>query len=326
MTTARPACGCLPTSVAKTGAVTHRVASGAASSALRASLTAGMQPIPGGFLDMGAGRSRYGVDLDSPRRRVKVSGFAMAATTVTNRQFAAFVAESGYRTTAEREGWSFVFAGALPDPTLHPRHAPGTPWWRQVFGADWAHPEGPGSDVVARAGHPVVHVSWDDAAAFAQFTGTRLPSEAEWEHAARGGLKGRVFPWGNALVPEGQHRQNVWQGNFPTENLGEDGHSGTCDAQCFTPNAYGLYNMTGNVWEWVADWFGPLPAARMPPTPDPKGPATGSARVMRGGSHLCHASYCERYFVHSRTSNTPDSSTGHIGFRVATDAGDDDWP
>jgi formylglycine-generating enzyme required for sulfatase activity len=273
MTTDRPACGCLPTSLAKAGATADGEASGAASSVLRASLTAGMRPIPGGFLDMGAARSRYAVDLDSPRRRVKVSGFAMSATTVTNRQFAAFVAESGYRTTAEREGWSFVFAGALPDPVLHPRHAPGTPWWRQVFGADWAHPEGPGSDVVAREGHPVVHVSWDDAAAFAQFTGTRLPSEAEWEHAAR----------------------------------------------CFPPNAFGLYNMTGNVWEWVGDWFGPLPAARMPPTPDPKGPAAGGARVMRGGSHLCHASYCERYFVHSRTSNTPDSSTGHIGFRVAMD-------
>jgi formylglycine-generating enzyme len=320
MTADRPACGCLPTSLAKAGATADGEASGAASSVLRASLTAGMQPIPGGFLDMGAARSRYAVDLDSPRRRVKVSGFAMSATTVTNRQFAAFVAESGYRTTAEREGWSFVFAGALPDPVLHPRHAPGTPWWRQVFGADWAHPEGPGSDVVAREGHPVVHVSWDDAAAFAQFTGTRLPSEAEWEHAARGGLKGGAFPWGNGLVPDGQHRQNVWQGNFPTENLGEDGHAGTCDAHCFPPNAFGLYNMTGNVWEWVGDWFGPLPfAARMPPTPDPKGPAAGGARVMRGGSHLCHASYCERYFVHSRTSNTPDSSTGHIGFRVAMD-------
>jgi formylglycine-generating enzyme required for sulfatase activity len=161
----------------------------------------------------------------------------------------------------------------------------------------------------------------DDAAAFTRFTGTCLLIEAEGEHAARGGLKGRAFPWDNALVPEGRHRHNVWQGKFPTENTAEDGHAGTCDAQSYLPNGYGLDNMTGNVWEWVADWFGPLPPARMPPVLDPHGPATGAARVMRGGSHLCHDPYCERYFVHSRTSNTPDSSTGHIGFRVALDKG-----
>jgi formylglycine-generating enzyme len=321
MTAERSSCACLPSSPAMTGAGACAVKPGAASPDLRASLLSGMREIPGGFLDMGAARSRYAVDLDSPRRRVKLSAFALAATTVTNRQFAAFIAESGYRTTAEREGWSFVFAGALPDLSNHPRHAPGTPWWRQVFGADWQHPEGPGSNVSNRHRHPVVHVSWEDAAAFALFTGTRLPTEAEWEHAARGGSKGRSFPWGNALVPDGQHRHNVWQGRFPTENTAEDGHAGTCDAQDYPPNGYGLYNMTGNVWEWVADWFGPLPAARMPPVLDPRGPATGTARVMRGGSHLCHASYCERYFVHSRTSNTPDSSTGHIGFRVAVDKG-----
>jgi formylglycine-generating enzyme required for sulfatase activity len=281
-----------------------------------------MRPIPGGFLDMGAARSRYLADHDSPRRRVKLSAFRIASTTVTNRQFAAFVAESGYRTTAEREGWSFVFAGALPDPAAHPRHAPGTPWWRQVQGADWAHPEGQASDLTGREGHPVVHVSWEDAVAFARFTGTRLPTEAEWEHAARGGLKASRFPWGNGLVPEARHRQNVWQGDFPTRNTAEDGHSGTCDAASFPPNGYGLFNMTGNVWEWVADWFGPLPAAEMPPLRNPRGPVSGTAKVMRGGSHLCHASYCERYFVHSRTSNTPDSTTGHIGFRVAMDADD----
>jgi formylglycine-generating enzyme required for sulfatase activity len=280
---------------------------------------ADMRGIPGGFLDMGAPRSRYGVDQDSPRRRVRLSGFSLAAITVTNRQFADFQAESGYRTTAERDGWSFVFASFLPDPDRFPRHAPGTPWWRQVQGADWAHPEGPGSNLEDRPDHPVVHVSWDDAQAFARFTGTRLPTEAEWEHAARGRLKAARFPWGNALVPADGHRQNVWQGSFPDQNSAEDGHAGTCDARAFPPNGYGLHNMTGNVWEWVADRFGALPPARIPPVTDPLGPATGERRVMRGGSHLCHASYCERYFVHSRTSNTPDSSTGHIGFRVAAD-------
>lgn len=266
---------------------------------------------------MGAPRTRYAADLDGPRRRVRVSGFALSATTVTNRQFAAFVTESGYRTTAEREGWSFVFAGFLPDPSRYPRHAPGTPWWRLVQGADWAHPEGPGSDASDRPGHPAVHVSWDDAVAFASFTGTRLPTEAEWELAARGGLKGARFPWGNALVTGGVDRQNVWQGNFPGETAARAGQSGTCDALFYPANAFGLHNMTGNVWEWVSDWFGPLPPARMPPVLDPRGAPTGDRKVMRGGSHLCHASYCERYFVHSRTSNTPDSSTGHIGFRVA---------
>ncbi len=267
---------------------------------------------------MGAPVTRYASDLDSPRRRVRVSGFALSATTVTNRQFAAFMTESGYRTTAEREGWSFVFAGFLPDPARYPRHAPGTPWWRQVQGADWAHPEGPGSHAADRPGHPAVHVSWDDAAAFASFTGTRLATEAEWELAARGGLKGARFPWGNALEPGGVRRHHVWQGSFPGETAARAGQTGTCDALVYPANSLGLHNMTGNVWEWVSDWFGPLPPARMPPVPDPCGASTGDRKVMRGGSHLCHASYCERYFVHSRTSNTPDSSTGHIGFRVAS--------
>jgi formylglycine-generating enzyme len=323
MTGGKPDCGCLPQTTALSGGKAEGVPAGGASPALCAMIRDGLRDIPGGFLDMGAARSRYAVDLDSPRRRVRVSGFALAATTVTNRQFAAFIAESGHRTTAEREGWSFVFAAFLPDAVRHPRHAPGTPWWRQVHGADWAHPEGPGSHVEDRPDHPVVHVSWDDALAFAAFTGTRLPTEAEWEHGARGGLKAMKFPWGNALVPDGQHRQNVWQGVFPTVNTADDGHAGTCDARSYPANAYGLHNMTGNVWEWVADWFGPLPPARMPPVADPSGPTTGDRKVMRGGSHLCHASYCERYFVHSRTSNTPDSSTGHIGFRVARDRGAD---
>jgi formylglycine-generating enzyme len=302
------------------GGAEPSVPANGASAQLRAGLLSGMRPIPGGFLEMGAAKSRYGVDLDGPRRRVRLAGFALAETTITNRLFARFVEESGYMTTAEREGWSFVFAMFLPDPAAHPRHAPQTPWWRQVFGADWAHPAGPGSSLDGLIDHPVVHVSWHDAAAFARFTGTRLPGEAEWEHAARGGLKGMKFPWGNALVPGGEHRHNVWQGDFPQQNTAEDGHAGTAPARSFPPNGHGLFNMTGNVWEWVADWFGPLPAPRLPPLANPTGPETGDRKVMRGGSHLCHASYCERYFVHSRSQNTPDSSTGHIGFRVAMDA------
>lgn len=309
-------CSCQPTGTSAPGAGAP-VAAAAASPGLREAVLAGMRDIPGGFLEMGTPRPRYDVDFDSPRRRVRLKPFRLSSVAVTNRLFAQFVAESEYRTTAEREGWSFVFAPFLSDSAAHPRHAPHTPWWRMVHGADWAHPEGPGSGIEARGDHPVVHVSWHDACAFACFTGTRLPTEAEWEHAARGGLKGMKFPWGNALVPDGQHRHNVWQGRFPDENLAEDGHVGTAPVTAYPPNGHGLHNMTGNVWEWVADWFGPLPPARHPPVVNPPGPPSGTRKVMRGGSHLCHASYCERYFVHSRTHNTPDSSTGHIGFRVA---------
>ncbi|MCU0817305.1 MAG: formylglycine-generating enzyme family protein [Cypionkella sp.] len=294
-----------------------RDATGTASSGLRAGIAALLRPIPAGFCDIGAARSAYAADLDSPRRRVRLGAFQIGATAVTNRLFAQFIAESGYVTTAERTGWSFVFHLFLPDAKAHPRHPPALPWWRLVDGADWAHPEGPGSHLTGRMDHPVVHVSWHDAAAFARFTGTRLPSEAEWEYAARGGLKHRKFPWGDQMIPDGQHRHNTWQGAFPMENTAEDGHAGTAPAQSYAANAYGLYNMTGNVWEWVADWFGPLPAPQMPPLANPKGPDSGPGRVMRGGSHLCHASYCARYFVHSRSHNTPDSTTGHIGFRIA---------
>lgn len=300
------------------GAGAPAAISGSASDDFRGEVMAGLRPIPAGFCEMGAARSLYPDDLDSPRRRVRLDGFRMGAETVTNRLFARFVAESGHVTTAEREGWSFVFHLLLLDAARHPDHPPGLPWWRQVARADWAHPEGPGSGIADRMDHPVVHVSWWDAQAFAAFTGTRLPTEAEWEHAARGGLRHRRFPWGDEPEPGGEHRHNVWQGRFPMENTGADGHVGTAPAASFPPNAYGLHNMTGNVWEWVADWFGPLPEARIPPLRNPAGPATGAERVMRGGSFLCHASYCARYHVHSRSRNAPDSTTSHIGFRIAS--------
>lgn len=283
-----------------------------------AQIDAGLCEIPGGFFEMGTNKPRYTVDLDGPARRVKVSGFRIGRLAVTNALFARFIAESGYRTTAEREGWSYVFAPFLEDAARHCDFAAGTPWWRRVDGADWAHPEGPQSTIDARLDHPVVHVSWLDAQAFARFTGTRLPSEAQWEYAARGGLKGKRHPWGNQLVPASGHQQNVWQGHFPDQNLAEDGYAGTAPADHFAPNGYGLYNMTGNVWEWCQDGFGPLPASlKGRPPLDPVGAITSDERVTRGGSHLCHASYCERYYVHSRTPNTADSTTGHTGFRIA---------
>ena len=190
------------------------------------------------------------------------------------------------------------------------------PWWRQVYGAWWRRPEGPQSQLDARGDHPVVHVSWNDASAYCSWSGTRLPSEAEWEYAAAGGRAGEPYPWGSELEPDGQHLMNVFQGTFPTHNTLADGFAGTAPADAFPPNAYGLYNMTGNVWEWCADWYDPSAYQSAEPR-DPTGPKTGTHRVMRGGSYLCHASYCRRYRVTARSGNTPDASAGNLGFRVA---------
>lgn len=270
---------------------------------------------------MGTNSPRHFADLDGPARQVRVSAFLIGATQITNDLFARFVAETGHVTVAEREGWSFVFHLFTPNGGEGLRGPLEAPWWRAVPGADWRHPEGPDSDISARADHPVLHLCWHDAQAFCAHTGTRLPREAEWECAARGGLDRARFPWGDEMCPDGEHRHNTWQGQFPSANTAEDGHAGVAPARSYAPNGHGLYNMTGNVWDWCADWFGPLPRAQMPPLRDPQGALSGPGRVMRGGSHLCHASYCERYFVHSRTHNTPDSSTGHIGFRVVADPG-----
>ncbi|MCI5078140.1 formylglycine-generating enzyme family protein [Oricola sp.] len=289
--------------------------------ALTDELRAGMKGIPGGIFEMGARRSTFPADLDSPRRKVKVSPFLMAPTTVTNSDFARFVEATGYSTVAEEEGWSYVFHLLLGDNLANwPESPPGLPWWRKVDGARWSAPEGPGSDVTSRPDHPVVHVTWYDAVAYARWGGLRLPREAEWEFAARGGLKNKKFPWGNDMMPGGRYAMNTFQGEFPKVNTGDDGWIGTASADAFEPNGYGLYTMTGNVWEWVQDFFGALPEAGVMPATDPVGPAGGYARVQRGGSYLCHVSYCDRYHVHSRTQNDPDSSAGNGGFRVAADA------
>jgi len=261
--------------------------------------------LAGGTFWMGSDEDRYPEDGESPPRPAHVDGFRIAAHTVTNADFARFVAATGYGTTAEREGWSFVFAGLLPDDFPPTRAVVEAPWWRQIHGATWLHPEGPASDLHGRSTHPVVHVSWIDAREFCRWAGGRLPSEAEWEYAARGGLEQRRYPWGDELTPGGEHRMNVFQGRFPETDTGEDGFAGTAPVDAFPPNGYGLYNATGNVWEWTADRFGPGRAGQ---------------RVTRGGSYLCHDSYCWRYRCAARSGNTPDSSAGNIGFRLAADS------
>jgi formylglycine-generating enzyme len=279
----------------------------------------GVVEIPGGEFLMGeVGPLAYPGDGEGPVRRVRLDAFQMDACAVSNAEFKRFADATGHVTEAETFGWSFVFAGLLPDDFPPTRAVAHTPWWRQVEASDWRRPEGEHSDLEGRMDHPVVHVSWNDAQAYCAWSGRRLPTEAEWEYAARGGLEGRPFPWGDELEPGGEHRMNVWQGAFPQENDLADGFYGTCAVSEFPANGYGLHNMTGNVWEWCQDWFSPS-YYDVSPRRDPRGPAQGTHRVMRGGSYLCHRSYCARYRVDARSANTPDTSTGNLGFRCARD-------
>ncbi|MCI0439069.1 MAG: formylglycine-generating enzyme family protein, partial [Chloroflexi bacterium] len=256
----------------------------------------GMALIPGGEFLMGADDAEgFPSDGEGPVRKVRVNAFYMDECAVTNAEFARFVKATRYKTDAERYGWSFVFRGFLP-PQMARRIevvVAEAPWWAPVRGASGRHPEGPGSDIERRMEHPVVHVSWNDAMAYCEWAGKRLPTEAEWEHAARGGLEQKRYPWGNELTPDGEHRCNIWQGEFPTRNTAEDGYAGTAPARSFPPNGYGLYNVSGNVWEWVADWFSATFHTNGPRN-NPKGPPVGMARVIRGGSYMCHDSYCNR--------------------------------
>jgi formylglycine-generating enzyme required for sulfatase activity len=282
----------------------------------------GQVRIPAGRFAMGdAFGEGYDGDGESPVHEVHLDGFAMDATTVTNAQFATFVKETGHLTGAEEFGLSAVFHLAWQrNPDRRERdvlnRAAGTPWWLAVRGADWRSPEGPGSDVSQRQNHPVVHVDWYDARAYAAWAGKRLPTEAEWEYAARGGRAGARYAWGDDLTPKGRWQCNIWQGTFPTANTEDDGFLTTAPSKSFAPNGHGLYCVAGNVWEWCADWFSPTYYARSE-VHDPRGPDTGEQRVMRGGSYLCHDSYCNRYRVSARSSNTPESTAGNIGFRCA---------
>lgn len=261
-------------------------------------------------------------DGEGPIHRVRVSPFSIDATAVSNADYARFVDATGFRTEAETFGFSAVFHLALrarPADLMGP--AAGTPWWVGVRGADWRHPGGALSGIDGLEDHPVVHISWNDATAYCGWAGRRLPTEAEWEFASRGGLSGARFPWGDGLLGEdGSWRCNIWQGLFPVSNDTEDGYLTTAPVRTFSPNGYGLWQTVGNVWEWCADWYDAGYYSDSPAA-DPRGPVRGTARVMRGGSYLCHDSYCNRYRNSARSSNTPDSSMGNAGFRTVHNEG-----
>lgn len=301
--------------------------------------SAEMAWIPGGEFTMGTD-SPWGRPEEKPPHRVRVDGFWMDRTEVTNSQFEEFVRATGYVTTAERAPELGEIMRQLPDGTPPPKPenlVPGslvfTPpdssvpltdpsaWWKWTPGADWRHPEGPRSTIQSREHHPVVQVSWDDATAYASWAGKRLPTEAEWEFAARGGLDGRPFVWGDEPRPGGRILANVWQGAFPVQNTLEDGYSSTAPVASFPPNGYGLFDMAGNVWEWCGDLYDPAcyrSRAGRAVVVNPSGPARvrgPEQRSQRGGSFLCSDSYCLRYRPGARQGCARDTGMSHVGFR-----------
>jgi formylglycine-generating enzyme required for sulfatase activity len=257
--------------------------------------------IRGGIFLMGA---EQGFPDERPPHRVRVRAFVMDAKEVTVGQFASFVRATSYRTEAERFGWSGVFDLAVQA-------------WTRRDGATWNHPEGPDSG--APPEEPVTQVSWNDAATYCRWSGGRLPTEAEWEFAARGGLEGKRYAWGDDLRPGGRPVANWWQGHFPDHDTAEDGFAGRAPVASFPPNGYGLYDVAGNVWEWCADRYGPYAVAQGESV-DPRGPAEGTDRVMRGGSWMCSENFCSRYRVAARSHATPDTGLNNLGFRCAVDA------
>ena len=273
--------------------------------------------IPGGRAFVGTDRRELADDGEGPVRRVRVLPFLIGATTVTNAEFGAFVDATGHVSEAERWGWSFVFWSDVPNSVGPTEGVIGSEWWRRVDGANWRQIHGPGTADEFHPDHPAVHMSWHDAAAYADWVGGRLPTEAEWEHAARGALGDVRFPWGNDEPDDETFLPcNIWQGRFPQHNTAGDGHVGTAPAASFAPNGYGLYNMAGNVWEWTADDFRirSLKKQVKERLRNMKG-----FKLAKGGSFLCHRSYCYRYRIAARSGISPDSTAAHQGFRVAWD-------
>ena len=274
--------------------------------------------IPGGTAVVGTRDVELAADGEGPPRKVKVRPFRIDPFAVTASWFGAFVMATGYRTDAERFGWSLVFRGFAPRDSKA-SYVVGTEWWQRVDGADWAHPEGPRSTIEGRENHPATHISWSDADAFARWAGGRLPSEAEWEYSAKGGNPAARFPWGQREPDDaGFLPCNIWQGRFPDENTAADGYAGTAPVDTFQPNGYGLYNMSGNVWEWCADPFRVRSLRSGAQRLNAVSAAEGR-RIAKGGSHMCHRSYCYRYRIAARTGIPPDSSAGHLGFRMVFD-------
>lgn len=307
----------------------------------------GMVWIPGGAFVMGSPDSdKLSYAVEKPAHPVKVDGFWMDETEVTNAQFAEFVGATGYVTLAEKRiDWEELKKQVPPGTPKPPEESlragsmvftpPDHPvplnniraWWSWVHGADWRHPEGPDSNIEDRENHPVVHVCWEDAAAYAQWAGKRLPSEAEWEFAARGGLESATFTWGDEPLSHGNLQANIWQGDFPHKNTQADGYVRTAPAKSYPPNGYGLYDMAGNVWEWCADWWrvdlyrdraskGVLVVnpAGPPRHFDPRNPYE-QQRVTRGGSFLCSDGFCAAYRPAGRRGTAFDTGMSHIGFR-----------
>lgn len=279
---------------------------------------AGMVRVQGGRFDIGANDA---YPEERPSVPAEVRDFWIDRHPVTNAQFARFVAATDHVTTAERRGASSEAPGSAV--FVQPAHGrPGG--WRYVAGADWRHPGGPGTGLTGLDNHPVVQVSYDDALAYARWAGRDLPTEAEWEYAARGGLKGQRYAWGSEVRPDGLHLANTWQGEFPLENTREDGHAGTAPVGCFRPNGFGLYDMAGNVWQWTSSWYQPghragpngwLVAVRPAHSTDPRQPGV-PVRVIKGGSHLCSPDYCLRYRPAARQPQATSTATSHVGFRT----------
>ena len=325
----------------------QRLAAGPSTAALNqlgqapvAARAAGVVRIEGGTFWMGSGDAAM-TDAQ-PLHRVQVKSFLIDATEVTNAQFAKFVQATGYQTLAERKPRAEDYPGA--DPALlvagsvvfsAPQHPVSLQnemqWWRFIPGADWRHPEGPGSSIEKRMDHPAVHIAYDDAQAFAKWAGKRLPTEAEWEYAARGGLDRKAFVWGDEFAPGGKLQANTFQGHFPDRNTAEDGYLATAAVKSFPANAYGLYDMAGNVWEWTGDWYRAdyyqTLAAQDDIAIDPQGPVSGldpaepavAKKVQKGGSFLCTDQYCTRYMPGSRGRGAPDTGSNHVGFRLVKD-------